>query len=232
MISDTIITVRKRVASTCNRMGRDPSIVSLVAVSKGRTVQEIIEALDAGITDIAENKVQEASLKYEELRAAGYASRFKFHMVGHLQTNKVKEAVRMFDLIQSVDSLHLAEEINARAAKIHKVQDILVEIKLSSEATKYGLQPKEAIKAVEAISLLPNVRIRGLMAIAPILDDPLQAKPYFRKLPELLNEINAAAVSPEPLTVLSMGMSDDFEPALEEGSNMIRIGRAVFESRG
>jgi pyridoxal phosphate enzyme (YggS family) len=231
MISDTIITVRKRVASICSRMGKDPHAISLVAVSKGRTAQEIIEALDAGITDIGENKVQEASLKHEELRAAGYANRFKFHMVGHLQTNKVKEAVRMFDLIQSVDSLHLAEEINARAAGIHKVQDILVEIKVSSEATKYGLQPHEAIKAVEAVSLLRNVRIRGLMAIAPVVDDPLQARPYFRKLTELLNEINAAAVTPEPLTVLSMGMSDDFESALTEGSNMIRIGRALFEGR-
>lgn len=193
-----------------------PAGVTIVAVSKGRSIEEIKEAVAAGITDIGENKVQEALLKYRELPT------IKWHMVGHLQANKVKDAVKIFDLIQSVDSLHLAQEIDKQALKINKIQDILIEIKTSPEETKFGLKPEEAIPAIKEIAKLKNINIKGLMTIAPIVDDPEKTRPYFRLLRDLRDEINK-------FQIFSMGMTDDFKIAVEEGATMVRLGRAIFE---
>jgi pyridoxal phosphate enzyme (YggS family) len=207
--------------------GRIPGHITIVAVSKNRAPEEIKEAVEAGITDIGENKVQEALLKFPELRTMGYSIRT--HMVGHLQTNKAKEAVKIFDLIQSVDSLRLAQEIDKQAAKINKIQDILIEVKTSPEATKSGLKPDEAIEVIKQIAKLKNVKIKGLMTIAPVVDNPEKSRPYFRMLRELRDKINRLRTTPCELRILSMGMTDDFLVAIEEGADMVRLGRAIFE---
>lgn len=209
----------------CSKANRNPDEISIVAVTKNRTSQEIKEAIAAGIGDIGENRVQEALGKYNDITSQG----IKWHMVGHLQTNKAKEAVNIFDLIHSVDSLRLALEIDKRATKINKIQDVLIEIKTSSEATKFGLIPEDALEAIRGISRLGHIAIKGLMTIAPIAGSPQEARPYFRRLRELRDEINQLLAPGCQLQILSMGMTDDFEAAIEEGSNMIRLGRAIFE---
>jgi pyridoxal phosphate enzyme (YggS family) len=230
MIKENILRINEQIWRVCSKVNRDPKEVSIVTVSKGRSPQEIKEAVLAGITDIGENRVQEAIAKYNELRPNTYDLRpIKWHMVGHLQTNKVKEAVQIFALIQSVDSLHLAAEIDKQAAKINKIQDILIEIKTSKEATKFGLKSDEAIEVIKEIVRLKNVNIKGLMTIAPLVDNPEKARPYFRMLRELRDKFSQYSVLSAPYSVLSMGMTDDFEVAIEEGSNMVRLGRAIFE---
>lgn len=231
MISDNIFKIKERITLACLRAKCDPNSVTIVAVSKGRSSENIQKVIESGIADIGENKVQEALLKYNELSAKRYTlSAIKWHMVGHLQTNKVKEAVRVFDLIQSVDSLHLAVEIDKQAARINKLQDILIQVNTSGEKSKFGLKPDGAMKAIGGINKLKNINIKGLMAIAPVVNNADDTRLYFRKLRELLEEINATTgITHNALQILSMGMTDDFELAIEEGSNMIRIGRAIFE---
>lgn len=229
MFRDNLLKVKERIACVCAKFNRDPSQVAIVGVSKGRTVDDIRQAIAEGITEIGENKVQEARLKYNELSNIGYRLPvIKWHMVGHLQANKVKEAVKIFDLIQSVDSLHLAVEIDKQASRINKIQDVLIEVKTSPEAAKFGLNPEEAIEVIKEIPKRKNINLKGLMTIAPAVDNPNKARPYFKILRELLNKINELPVAGYQLRILSMGMSDDFEVALEEGSNMVRLGRAIF----
>ena len=209
MIKESILRINAQILRVCSKINRKPEEISIVTVSKGRSPQEIKEVILAGITDIGENRVQEALLKYQELSAipclpAGRSSPIlagrqelsvvKWHMVGHLQTNKVKEAVKIFDLIQSVDSLHLAAEIDKQAAKINKIQDILIEIKTSTEATKLGLKPDEAIEVIKEIVRLKNINIKGLMTIAPLAGDPEKARPYFRMLRELRDKLSRYCV--------------------------------------
>ena len=230
MIKENILKIKERVSLICARINREPNSITIVAVSKGRTTQQIKEAIEAGITDIGENRVQEATIKYSGLRDVGYGLRVKWHMVGHLQTNKVKEAVKIFDLIQSVDSLRLAREIDKEAAKANKIQDILIEIKTSPEATKFGVKPEEAIEVIKDIADFKHINIKGLMTIAPLVDNPQKARPYFKMLRELMDGINESRITNHESRILSMGMTDDFEVAIEEGSNMVRLGRAIFEN--
>ncbi len=223
MIKENVSRIRQQILKVCSKINQDPGKIAIIAVSKGRGAEEIKEAIAAGITDIGENKVQEALVKHKELSTIDYRlSTVKWHMVGHLQTNKVKDAVKIFDLIQSVDSVRLAEEIDKQAHKINKIQDILIEIKTSPEESKFGLKADEAIEVIEDIVKLKNINIKGLMTIAPFVDNPEKTRPYFRLLRELRDRVNE-------LRVLSMGMTDDFQIAIEEGSNMIRLGRAIFE---
>ena len=232
MIRENLLKIKEGISLICSKINQDPNGITIVAVTKGRTVEQIKEAIEAGITDIGENKVQEAISKYNDLQLKAYSLKpIKWHMVGHLQTNKVKEAVKIFDLIHSVDSLRLAVEINKQAAKIDKTQDILIEIKTSPEATKFGLERGEAIEVIKEIAKLKNLNIKGLMTIAPVVDNPKKAHPYFRQLKELQEEINQLSTTNYQLSTLSMGMTDDFEVAIEEGSNMVRLGRAIFEPR-
>lgn len=215
--------MKARVEAACVRAGREANAVTIVAVSKNRSVAEISEAVAAGAADIGENRVQEALLKFN-------AQRTKWHMIGHLQTNKAKEAVKIFDLIHSVDSLKLAQEIDKQAAKIDKVQDVLIEVKTSPEATKSGILPQEAGKLLAEISGLKNIAVKGLMTIAPLVSDSEEARSYFKQLKELRDKINSLHITPYTLHMLSMGMTDDFEVAIEEGATMIRVGRAIFGS--
>lgn len=236
MIRENLTRIRKRIVSACAKAGRNPQEITIVAVSKGRTLEQIKEAITEGITDIGENRVQEALPKYNAQRKTPAcpvgrqnAQPINWHMVGHLQTNKAKEAVKLFDLIQSVDSLRLAEEISSQAAKIGKVQDVLIEIKTSPEATKFGLKPDEAIEAIKQMAECKNINLKGLMTIAPIVDNPEKTRPYFRMLRELRDKINDVRYAICDMQILSMGMTDDFEIAIEEGANMARLGRAIFE---
>jgi len=231
MIKENILKIRKRIALVCSRVNLEAGLITIVAVSKGRTPEQIKEVIDSGINDIGENKIQEALVKYNEItnkRING--PRINWHMVGHLQTNKAKEAVRIFGLIHSVDSLHLAEEIDRQAGKINKIQDILIEVKTSPEPSKFGLKPDEIFEVIKGIAGLKNINLKGLMTIAPVLANPEETRPYFRKLRELRERINETMKQRNNgFTVLSMGMTDDFQVAIEEGATMVRVGRAIFE---
>jgi len=212
------LEVRRGIESACFKAKRDPDTVKLVAVSKNRSIEEIREVSLAGITAFGENRVQEALSKYEAKLP------IQWHMVGHLQTNKVKEAVKIFDLIQSVDSLRLAQEIDKQAAGINKIQEILLEVKTSAEKTKFGLPPDELPGFLKAARELKNISVQGLMTIAPLVNDPQEARPYFRILKELKNRV-------DPEFILSMGMTGDFQVAIEEGADIVRVGRAIFEGK-
>lgn len=231
MIKDNIVGIKSRITRVCVALNKDEREITLVAVSKNRTASEIKEVIDSGLIDIGENRIQEALLKYQSLASSTYnLTPVRWHMVGHLQTNKAKDAVKIFDLIHSVDSLHLALEIDKQAKLADKVQDILIEVNVSGEPSKFGLNPDTAIEIVKEITRLKNIKISGLMTVAPIVNDPEDARPYFRSLKGLLDKINRLRVVSYELRVLSMGMTDDFEVAISEGSNMIRLGRAIFEN--
>ncbi len=218
-IEENIARVQERIDQACRRCGRAPHEVRLLAVTKNQPVEVLSAVVRAGLRDIAENKVQEALLK--KSRVSVDTSGVRWHMIGHLQTNKAKDAVRLFDLIHSVDSLRLAQEIDKQAARTGKVQDILLEVHLSAEESKYGIPPEQLEAVFPDICALPALRVCGLMGMAPVVNDPEQARPYFRRLRELRDRLK--------LPELSMGMSDDFEAAVEEGATMVRIGRALFK---
>ncbi|OIO35680.1 MAG: YggS family pyridoxal phosphate enzyme [Candidatus Omnitrophica bacterium CG1_02_44_16] len=234
MVRENLAFCLKRIEAVTTLAGASSLSVTLVAVTKSVPLLFIYEAIDCGVMHIAENRIQEAILKYDPVCA--YASDkgvvLKWHMIGHLQTNKVKDAVRIFDLIHSVDSLKVAFEINKEAGKMNKVQDALIEVKTSAEVTKYGFAPEEVSEAVKEISIFKNIKVKGLMTIAPIVDTPEKARPYFRKLRDLSSDLfvcRPSSVVCRP--ILSMGMTDDFEAAVQEGANMVRIGRGIFSER-
>lgn len=216
MIKENVERVRQRIVQACDKIKADPAKITIVCVTKGRTITQIQEAVESGLKDIGENKVQEALLKYQEF------STIKWHMIGHLQSNKARDAVKIFSLIHSVDSVNLAKEIDKQAAKINKIQDILLEVKTSPEPSKFGINPQDLDGIIVEIKGLKNIKVKGLMTVAPLVDNASHARPYFSKLRELRDKLN-------PSWLLSMGMSDDFEVAVEEGANIIRIGRAIFE---
>lgn len=223
MIKENVERVKVAINEICSRIKTDPGKITLVCVAKSRPVEQVLEAINSGLTDIGENRVQEALLKYKELSVIGHRpSTIKWHMVGHLQSNKVKDALKIFDLIHSVDTLELAQEINKQALKINKIQDILLEVKTSEEPTKFGFGPEGLAIAVEEIVKLKNINIKGLMTIAALADNAEDSRPYFAKLRQLRDKLN-------PDWLLSMGMSDDFGVAIEEGADIIRIGRKIFE---
>ncbi len=215
MIRDNIASVKMRIGAACARVNADPGKISIVCVSKGRSVESIREAVDAGLACLGENRVQEAKEKYGHVPGADW------QMIGHLQTNKVKDALNIFSLIHSVDSIGLAQEIDRRARNIGKVQDILIEVKTSPEATKYGVEPEVLPEMYKEAARLGNLKIKGLMTIAPLAEKAEEARQYFSRLRKLRDELN-------PSWLLSMGMSDDFEMAIEEGADIIRLGRAIF----
>jgi len=223
-IKERVNAVRERIALAAQRVGRKPHEVRLVAVSKGRGVEEMIEAVRAGVDAIGENRVQEAAQK----RALWPASMaVPWHMVGHLQRNKASKALDLFDIIQSVDSIPLADALSHLAAQKGKTLPIFLEVNASREGSKYGFPPEEAVNAAEAVAELSNLRLLGLMTIGPLTDDRAQVRGAFGLLRELRDKINETLKL--GLSELSMGMSDDFETAVEEGSTMVRIGRAIFD---
>ncbi len=216
MIKENVERVRQRIAQACAKIKADPDKITIVCVTKGRPVEQILEAINSGLKDIGENRVQEALQKYKEIPGV------EWHMIGHLQSNKVRDAVKIFSLIHSVDSVNLAKEIDKQAAKVNKIQDILLEVKTSPEPSKLGINPEILDDVVAEIKGFKNIKIKGLMTIAPLVDNVDEARPYFAKFRELRDKLN-------PSWLLSMGMSDDFQIAIEEGANIVRIGRVIFE---
>lgn len=227
MIAQNLEGIRQKIAAVCVKTGRNSGEIALVAVSKGISAELIKEAVNAGIADIGENRVQEAVLKYRQLSFAPQSIRW--HMIGHLQTNKVKEAVRSFGLIQSVDTIRLAQAIDKEAREIGKIQDILVEVNTSGEKEKFGINPEKACELFTAVSELNNINTKGLMTIGPLSEDVEAIRGAFQNLRQLKDEIiQKGIIKDKSGFVLSMGMSSDYEIAIEEGANMIRLGRAVF----
>ena len=212
-------------AVSAEKTGRRLEDITLVAVSKTVPPARINEAIGAGIRIIGENKVQEAQQKFDKVDEVNW------HMVGHLQTNKVKYALKIFDLIQSVDTYHLAEEINKRAEKDGKKVPVLIEVNTSGEESKYGCNPEEAEDLVFRVSQLPSVEVKGLMTIGLFSEDPALVRPCFIKLREIFENLKTQNISNAKIDTISMGMSADFELAIEEGSNMVRIGTAIFGPR-
>jgi len=218
--------VRKRIAAACERCGRSPEEVTLIAVSKTKPVSMVREAMEAGAVDFGENKVQELCDKYGEIAGA-----LRWHLIGHLQRNKVKYVVDKAFMIHSVDSLRLAEEIQKEAEKKGCQVDVLIEVNIGGEETKSGVEPEEAAALVREVSALSRVHIKGLMAIAPIAAEPEEARPYFARLRELRDEIGRLSLPGVEMKELSMGMTGDFEVAIEEGATMVRVGTAIFGGR-
>ncbi len=229
LLLERISDIYKSISHAAMRAGRNPEDVRLIAVTKTVSVEKIREAIDAGLRVFGENRVQEAQKKVmsDELRVTG--EKIYWHLIGHLQKNKAKYAVELFDLIHSVDSRGLAHEIDRHAERKGKIQNVLVEVKLSHERTKHGVLKTDLTGLLEVINDLKNLNLRGLMTIPPFFDDPEEARPYFRELRELRDKAVSAGLT---LPELSMGMSGDFEIAIEEGATMVRIGTAIFGERG
>ena len=222
LISQRLEDIRSRITAAALRSGGQD--VELVAVSKTVPVEYIQEAIDAGITLFGENRVQEAKEKWKALKNPA-----RCHLIGHLQTNKVKDAVRIFERIHSVDSLRLAEEINRRCMSFSKIMPVLVQVKVSPEETKSGIEMEKVAELIREIRKLDNLRLDGLMTIPPYFTDPEDSRPYFHRLVECRNELENQGYGPLP--ELSMGMSNDFEVAIEEGATFVRVGSALFGER-
>lgn len=226
MIKENLEAVEKRVQDACKRAGRSRDEVTLIAVSKTKPVSLIREAMACGQVDFGENKVQELCKKLEEIREP-----LRWHLIGHLQRNKVKYVVDKACLIHSVDSERLAQEIQKEAAKRDLVCPVLVEVNVGGEETKSGVSPQEALPLVRSIAALPNVKVRGLMTVAPPVEKPEDARIYFKELRELADTIRKEAIPGVEMKELSMGMTGDFEAAIEEGATMVRVGTAIFGAR-
>jgi pyridoxal phosphate enzyme (YggS family) len=222
-VKDNLETINKKIKEAALKVNRDPQEIKLVAVTKTATLEQIKEAINEGVKIIGENKVQEATEKYQVL-----TTEVKWHLVGHLQTNKVKYAIEIFDLIHSVDSIKLAKEIDKRSVQFKKIIDVLIEVNISGEETKYGYNPEKVEAFLKEISEFSGIRVRGLMTIAPISKNKEEVRPYFRRLRELSERIRDKNIKNIKMDYLSMGMTDDFEIAIEEGANMVRIGRGIF----
>ena len=216
--------LRERIDAACARSGRSPESVTLQAVSKGQPPEAICAAADLGLTLFGENRVQEAKIKIPQC-----PSRLRWQMIGHLQSNKCRDAVHFFEMIQSVDSLVLAQEIDKWADKAAKTMPLLLEVNVAGESSKFGYQPEQLLAQLSEINALKKIEIHGLMTVAPWSTDPEKVRPVFRKLRELKEQCEQ--ILGAPLPQLSMGMSGDFEIAIEEGATLIRVGTALFGAR-
>lgn len=218
--------IKEDINRICQKCNRNPEEITLIAVSKTVDADRINHAIDCGISNLGENKVQEIMDKYDLV-----SKNVNWHLIGHLQTNKVKYIIDKVELIHSVDSIKLAEEINKRAQKNNIIKDVLVQINVAEEDTKFGISIDEAVDFVKSISGFDNIRIMGLMTIAPYDPDPEKVRPVFRRLKEKFSELAQMHLPNTFMKYLSMGMSNDYSIAIEEGSNMIRIGTAIFGKR-
>jgi PLP dependent protein len=225
-VADNLNAVKERIAKAAARVGRDPERVRLVAVTKTMPVERIREAIEAGQRVFGENRVQEAQVKIEALGRA-----VQWHLIGHLQRNKVKFVCELFDLIESVDSLRLAQDINARAAQHDVVMPVLIQVNIGDETTKSGVPAAEALALVQQVAALPHIAIRGLMCVPPAVEIAEHARPYFVELRTLSEQIAREHIATVSMAELSMGMSHDFEVAIEEGATMVRVGSAIFGQR-
>lgn len=226
MLTNNYDVVMNNIERACKKAGRTPEDVTLIAVSKTKPITMLQEIYDHGCRNFGENKVQELLDKYEVL-----PKDIKWHMIGHLQRNKVKYIVDKVSLIHSVDSLRLAEEISKEALKKNVEVNILVEVNVANEETKFGTTSQEAIELVDAISKLPGIHIKGLMTIAPYVEDSEQNRQYFAQLKQLSVDIITKNIDNVSMDILSMGMSGDYEVAVEEGATYVRVGTGIFGER-
>jgi hypothetical protein len=224
-VGENYLEVKRRVAEAAKRSGRNPEDVMLIAVSKTKTVEEIMPAVEAGANILGENKVQEVMAKYDSIKNV------KWHLIGHLQTNKVKYIIDKVSMIHSVDSLKLATEISKRAVQAGVVMDVLVEVNIGAEESKSGVAPEEAEKLCVDISSLEGIKVKGLMTVAPFVENPQDTRVYFRKMNKLFVDIKDKKYDNIDMMYLSMGMTNDFEVAIEEGANIVRVGTAIFGAR-
>ncbi len=262
-IAANINLIRQKIAVVCAHCGRDPHSVALMAVTKTVPAELILQAVDAGITLLGENYVQEAKEKIASVEAVqkcsdarraktesrdvyintlsddvcsatpqmGVFQQPQWHLIGHLQTNKAKYAVKLFDSVHSVDRQELAQELDRRAKAVSRKMNILIEVNVSGEQTKNGVPAADALELIKRIASLDNLTVRGLMTMAPYSDNPETSRPYFQALRRLRNDIIREGIPGIQMDELSMGMTDDFAVAIEEGATIIRIGRAIFGTR-
>ncbi len=233
MLKERLELLKKRIDKAARKTNRSLTDISIVCVTKQANLKDLVEVIKSGLFEIGENRFQAAEKKVSFLKSTLRPDdflRLRLHMVGHLQTNKVAKAVRLFDLIQSVDSLRLARLINAQAEKIDKYIDVLIQVNLADESSKFGISFTQAHDLIAGVTHLSNLKLKGLMGIARFDENPEQARPCFRQLHELYKNSNEflSSRSNAAMSILSMGMSDDFEVAIAEGANMVRIGRAIF----
>ena len=226
MIVENIKQVEENIKQACKKVGRNPEEVTLIAVSKTKPYTAIEEALPSGILDYGENKVQELCDKFDIL-----PKNIRWHMIGHLQRNKVKYLIGKTVLIHSVDSLRLAEQIEHEAAKADTIMNVLIEVNVAGEESKFGTTCNEAIELVRAVAALKHVKIKGLMTIAPFTDNPEDNRIYFKKLKQLSVDIKSKNIDNVDMDELSMGMTGDYEVAIEEGATMVRVGTGIFGER-
>jgi len=226
IIAENIARVKERIAESALRAGRKPEEITLVAVSKRVDLSRIKEAIEAGVTTFGENYVQEASEKISQI-----GEDVNWHMVGHLQTNKVKYVVPLFSVIHSVDSLRLAEEISKRALTLEKTIEVLIQVNISEEDTKSGITSDQLLRLLEAVAPLGGISVRGLMTMPPFFPDQELSRPFYQKLRQFRDRLLPVLPDSISLSHLSMGMSGDFEVAIEEGATMVRVGTAVFGGR-
>lgn len=226
MLLDNLKDVEERIQAACDRSGRKREDVLLVAVSKTKPVEMIEEVMTAGIVDFGENKPQELRDKYEVL-----PQNLRFHMIGHLQTNKIKYVIDRVVLIHSIDSIHLAEAVNAEAKKHNRIMPVLVEVNVAQEESKSGFLVEKTENAIREIAKLSNIRVEGLMTIAPFVENAEENRQYFVKLRKLSVDIAAKNIDNVTMHHLSMGMTGDYEVAIEEGATMVRVGTGIFGER-
>jgi len=227
MISENIRTIRGRISDACIRAGREPSEVTLVAVAKTFPGVAVREVVKAGVTDIGENYVQEALRVRDEV----IEEQIRWHFVGHLQRNKVRSIASWVHMIQAVDTVPLAAEIDRRASQAGKVIECLLEVNTTGETSKFGIPPSHLVETAKAMSEFQNVRLVGLMTVGPLVENPEAARPVFRHLRQLKDQVASIAHGNIAMQHLSMGMTTDFEVAIEEGATLIRIGTGIFGSR-
>lgn len=226
MIQENIKLVEENIKKACEKVGRDVNEVTLIAVSKTKPYTAIEEALPTGVKDYGENKVQELCYKYEIL-----PKDIKWHMIGHLQRNKVKYLVGKASLIHSVDSIRLAEQIEKEYAKADEIANILIEVNMAQEESKFGITSEETEQLVREIAKFPHIRIKGLMTIAPYTDNPESNRVYFRNMKKLSVDIENKNIDNVSMSVLSMGMTGDYQVAVEEGATLVRVGTGIFGER-
>ena len=224
---DQLLEVKNRINTAAELCGRDPGTIRLVAVSKTVAAEQVEEAIEAGVTILGENYVQEARQKIQRLAAYSVS----WHYIGHLQTNKAKYAVKLFDLIHSVDSLKLALELDKHAKKNDKIQPILIQVNVAEEISKSGVSVEHTTKLIKDIGQLPNLAIKGLMTMPPYFNAPEKVQPYFKALRQLRDQIRGESIPHVSMGELSMGMTGDFEVAIQEGATLVRIGTAIFGER-
>lgn len=227
-IPANIETVRARMAAAAGRAGVDVATVELVAVTKTMPAQAVSEALACGVRVFGENRVQELLSKLPEIRLRPDT---RAHLIGHLQTNKVRQVIDKVSMIQSLDSVHLAREIDRQAAGVGRMMDVLIEVNVGDETSKSGVRPGDAADFADALSVFPHLRVCGMMAVPPFFEDTERARPYFAQMRKLFIDIGRKKTDNKDMHILSMGMSADFDIAIEEGANMVRVGTAIFGKR-